>query len=79
MKEYEYYITTQKLIPPIGKKYSYAAGAVVHEKANKGMSRISHDFGETWGVTEEDASKKMKEKVISWIKEKYPKAKYRRI
>lgn len=71
MKEYTYYTTATKMIPPLLKKYHYTARAVVHG--------INHDFGETPGRTKDEAERNMEERVVSWIKEKDPKAKCIRI
>lgn len=79
MKEYTYYTTVTKMVPPLFRKYHYVARAVVLEKTNEGQRPINHDFGETNGRTKDEAERNMVERVVSWIKENDPKAKYIRI
>jgi hypothetical protein len=69
MGEYEYYIDTKEIFPPIGRTLKYAG--FVHfmfYDDGKEKTRIKHDFGETYGRTVEDATEKMEEKVQKWIK-----------
>ena len=60
MSKYDYYINCQKLIPPIGKFHYTAFVDYIYEVTEGGRTRINIDFGETKGVTWEDAEKKMR-------------------
>lgn len=69
MAEYDYNIIATPIIPPLGRKYKHAGIVEYFYRRGKIKNiKIDHDFGETWGVTEEDAIQKMEEKVKEWIK-----------
>jgi hypothetical protein len=66
---YDYNIIAKPIIPPLGRMYNHAGKVEYIYRYNKNKKiRIDHDFGETWGVTEDEAIQKMEEKVKEWIK-----------
>lgn len=71
MAEYSYYISTEKLLPPIGGVYTYAAklAKLVRNPGPDSMEvKFSeHRMGEMWGKTEEEAYQKVLRKVEDWI------------
>ena len=70
MSKYDYYISCQKLIPPLDEKFPYTAFVdYIYEVTEGGRTRIDFDFGETKGVTLKDAEKKMRKKVELWMAE----------
>jgi len=64
-KNNRYWIDTRKLIPPLGRTYNYHAN--VSWLRDKESKEINHDFGETYGQTEQEAYDRMKTKVEKWI------------
>ena len=67
MPEYRCEIGTAKLIPSFrGTDHYRAFVEYIFEFKGESRTRIQHDFGETYGRTEEEAQRKMKEKVESW-------------
>jgi hypothetical protein len=71
MEKYDKNIITTPIIPPIGRKYHYAGKveSLYYCDKNKRI-KIDHDFGETWGITKEEAIKKMEEIVKEWIEKR---------
>jgi len=67
MAEYDYYIQTKPLIPPIGKTYNFFAVVELYRKGAEKNEKIVPDFGDIWGQTEEEAYSKMEAKVKAWI------------
>lgn len=63
--KYDYWVRTQKIIPPIG-DYRFAGKAEVYEV---GVGKVSHEFGEAIGKTEAEATTEMTKKIEQWIKE----------
>ena len=69
MGEYDYYIFTKEIIPPIGRVLRYAGGVqYMFYDDGKNKVKVEHDFGETHGRTEEEAAERMEKKVQDWIK-----------
>lgn len=67
MNRFEYDVSYQEIVPPIGGIFKYAGKVTFlydHEKKEK----IIHEFGETHGKTTEEAISKMSEKVEEWVK-----------
>jgi hypothetical protein len=70
MAKYDYYIDCQKLMSQLDERFPYTAFVdYIYEVTESGRTRINIDFGETQGVTWEDAEKKMRKKVELWIAE----------
>jgi len=69
MKDYNYVITTKKIIPPIGGVWNYAGilQILVHTIPERDNEIIKVDFGETYGKTQEEAYGQMESKVKQWI------------
>ncbi len=67
--QYDYDIITEKLNPPIGGMYSYAAKVNVLVKIiGPGKTeRVKHQIGERWGTTEQEAHAEMEQAVKEWI------------
>ncbi|MHC4439357.1 MAG: hypothetical protein ACYS3S_18540 [Planctomycetota bacterium] len=71
MPKYDYYINCQMLMPPLDEKFPYTAFVeYMYEDSGSDRKRIDKDFGETQGVTWEDAEERMRKKVEVWIAEK---------
>jgi hypothetical protein len=68
-EKYDYEIDTEKLNPPLGGTLHYAAKVsfLVRLKENHTSERVSHNLGERWGATREEAFDKMKQAVEEWI------------
>lgn len=67
MAKYEYYIDTQRIIPPVAGMYQFFAVLELYRKGEKKNERVYPDFEEVWGRTEEEARSKMEAKVKEWI------------
>lgn len=67
--KYDYNIITEKLNPPIGGVYRYAAklNAFVRLIEGGGTERVQATLGERYGKTEEEAYRKMQSAVEEWI------------
>ena len=70
MKEEELSLITNEIIPPMhgGIKYAAKVRALYIEKNGK-REKVNHEFGETWGVTPEEAKAKMTAFVRKWLSE----------
>jgi hypothetical protein len=70
MKIAEYEILVQELHPPIGGVNNhFAVIQFISIETPNGNKRISPDFGETYGKTEEEARSKMQAKLDNWLTE----------
>jgi hypothetical protein len=67
MAEYDYIITVEMLIPPMGKLNYFAKVSHFYQRGGTNHGPFDNEFGETWGDSEEDARQKMIEKLTDWI------------
>src|SRR5262249_5512024 len=66
---FDFWFTSQKVIPPVSGKLGFAAKAHVVRTARGRGVPVGHDFGECLGATETEAESKMRAKVQAWIQE----------
>jgi hypothetical protein len=69
--KYDYEIITEKLNPPIGGIYRYAAKISFLVRLGEGSQRerVNPNLGEWYGTTEREAEEKIRQAVDDWSKD----------
>ena len=64
--EYQVYVTTGLLLPPVG-KFRHFGIATVYERTAEGTRQVRHGIESVYGRTSQEAARKMKEAIRAWI------------
>lgn len=62
-------IHTHEMVRPIGVMKFCSIVQFLYVKTDQGNKRVISDLGETYGKTEEDAERKMQDKIDAWVKD----------